>query len=379
MTAIRRAAAFVFRQLDLPLGVLVGLLVALGLTVLYSATYDTPARFYDQLRNVGVALLVMWIAAQISPQTLLRAAVPVYGVGVCLLIAVFLFGVSRKGATRWLYIGVTTIQPSEIMKIAMPLMLAWYFHRRESMVRMRDFFAAAFLLLLPVALIARQPDMGTAILVFAAGIYVIFFAGLSWKLIVPVLLAGMVALGGLFAFEDRLCHADARWPGFKEYQRQRVCTLLDPSLDPLGKGFHTIQSTIAVGSGGMTGKGWLKGTQTHLEFIPERHTDFIFAVHSEEFGLLGNTALLLLYLGLVARGLIIAANAPTFFARLLAGAITMILFTYAFVNMGMVSGILPVVGVPLPLVSYGGTALVTLFLGLGILMSIQRHRKLVQT
>ena len=379
MTAIRRAAAFVFRQLDLPLGVLVGLLVALGLTVLYSATYDTPARFYDQLRNVGVALLVMWIAAQISPQTLLRAAVPVYGVGVCLLIAVFLFGVSRKGATRWLYIGVTTIQPSEIMKIAMPLMLAWYFHRRESMVRMRDFFAAAFLLLLPVALIARQPDMGTAILVFAAGIYVIFFAGLSWKLIVPVLLAGLVALGGLFAFEDRLCHADARWPGFKEYQRQRVCTLLDPSLDPLGKGFHTIQSTIAVGSGGMTGKGWLKGTQTHLEFIPERHTDFIFAVHSEEFGLLGNTALLLLYLGLVARGLVIAANAPTFFARLLAGAITMILFTYAFVNMGMVSGILPVVGVPLPLVSYGGTALVTLFLGLGILMSIQRHRKLVQT
>ena len=379
MTAIRRAAAFVFRQLDLPLGVLVGLLVALGLTVLYSATYDAPARFYDQLRNVGVALLVMWIAAQISPQTLLRAAVPVYGVGVCLLIAVFLFGVSRKGATRWLYIGVTTIQPSEIMKIAMPLMLAWYFHRRESMVRMRDFFAAAFLLLLPVALIARQPDMGTAILVFAAGIYVIFFAGLSWKLIVPVLLAGMVALGGLFAFEDRLCHADARWPGFKEYQRQRVCTLLDPSLDPLGKGFHTIQSTIAVGSVGMTGKGWLKGTQTHLEFIPERHTDFIFAVHSEEFGLLGNTALLLLYLGLVARGLIIAANAPTFFARLLAGAITMILFTYAFVNMGMVSGILPVVGVPLPLVSYGGTALVTLFLGLGILMSIQRHRKLVQT
>ncbi len=379
MTAIRRAAAFLFRQLDLTLAVFAGLLVAVGLTVLYSATYDAPARFYDQLRNVGVAVLVMWIAAQVSPQTLLRAAVPVYAAGVGLLIAVFLFGVSRKGATRWLNIGVTTIQPSEIMKIAMPLMLAWYFHKRESMVRMRDFFAAAFLLLLPVGLIARQPDLGTAVLVFAAGIYVIFFAGLSWKLIVPVLLAGLVALGGLLAFEDRLCGADVRWPGFKEYQRQRVCTLLDPSLDPLGKGFHTIQSTIAVGSGGMTGKGWLKGTQTHLEFIPERHTDFIFAVHSEEFGLLGNTALLLLYLGLVARGLIIAANAPTFFSRLLAGAITLILFTYAFVNMGMVSGILPVVGVPLPLVSYGGTALVTLFLGIGILMSIQRHRKLVQT
>ncbi len=261
----------------------------------------------------------------------------------------------------------------------MPLMIAWYFHRREVLVRARDYLLAALLLAVPVALIAKQPDLGTALLVFAAGMYVIFFAGLSWKLIVPAVIAAVVVVIGVVVLEDRICQAEVSWPGFKEYQKHRVCTLLDPSSDPLGKGFHTIQSTIAVGSGGTMGKGWLKGTQTHLEFIPERHTDFIFAVYAEEFGLTGNLVLLLLYCFLIARGLIIAANAPTYFARLLAGAITMILFTYAFVNMGMVSGILPVVGVPLPLVSYGGTALVTLFLGIGILMSIQKHRKLVQT
>ena len=327
----------------------------------------------------GIALLVMWVAAQIPPQNLMRIAVPVYAVGVGLLVAVFLFGVRKKGATRWLNLGVTTIQPSEIMKIAMPLMIAWYFHKHEVMVRVRDYLVAGLLLAVPVGLIAKQPDLGTALLVFAAGMYVIFFAGLSWKLIIPALVAGVVAMGAVMAYEERICQPEVSWPGFKEYQKHRICTLLDPSTDPLGKGFHTIQSTIAVGSGGITGKGWLKGTQTHLEFIPERHTDFIFAVHSEELGLIGNVILLILYCLLVGRGLIIAANAPTFFSRLLAGAITMILFTYAFVNMGMVSGILPVVGVPLPLVSYGGTALVTLFLGIGMLMSIQKHRKLVQT
>jgi rod shape determining protein RodA len=376
---IRRWAAKVFGQLDPALMVIVSLLLATGLMVLFSATYDQPSRFYDQLRNIGVALLVMWIAAQVPPQTLMRVAVPVYLIGVALLVAVFLFGVRKKGATRWLNLGVTTIQPSEIMKIAMPLMIAWYFHKHEVMVRARDHIVAALLLVVPVGLIAKQPDLGTALLVFAAGMYVIFFAGLSWKLIVPALLAGVVAVAGVIAFEDRICEPEVSWPGFKDYQKHRICTLLDPTSDPLGKGFHTIQSTIAVGSGGATGKGWLKGTQTHLEFIPERHTDFIFAVYSEEFGLLGNIVLLLLYCFLIGRGLIIAANAPTFFSRLLGGAITMILFTYAFVNMGMVSGILPVVGVPLPLVSYGGTALVTLFLGIGILMSIQKHRKLVQT
>ena len=376
---LKRAARFVFGELDGPLLVIVLLLLAFGLTALFSATYDTPGRFYDQLRNIAVALLIMWIAAHIPPQTLMRAAVPVYLIGVALLVAVFLFGVTKKGATRWLSLGVTVIQPSEIMKIAMPLMIAWYFHRHEALVRVRDYAAAAGLLLVPVLLIAKQPDLGTAILVLAAGLYVIFFAGLSWKLIVPVLVAGVLATGSLIYFEDEVCQPGVSWPGMKDYQKSRICTLLDPTTDPLGKGFHTIQSTIAVGSGGLTGKGWLKGTQTHLEFIPERHTDFIFAVYAEEFGFLGNLVLLLLYSWLILRGLMIAANAPTFFARLLAGAITMIFFTYAFVNLGMVSGILPVVGVPLPFVSYGGTALVTLFLGIGILMSIQKHRKLVQT
>ena len=365
--------------LDPALTTIAGLLVLTGLVVLYSATIDQPARFYDQLRNLGVALLVMWVAAQVPPQTLMRVAVPIYLTGVGLLLAVFLFGVHKKGATRWLNIGVTVIQPSEIMKIAMPLMIAWYFHKHEVLVRTRDYVVAALLLAVPVGLIAKQPDLGTALLVSAAGLYVIFFAGLSWKLIGPALLAGVVAVAGVIILEDRICQTEVAWPGFKDYQKQRICTLLDPSTDPLGKGFHTIQSTIAVGSGGATGKGWLKGTQTHLEFIPERHTDFIFAVHAEEFGLIGNLVLLTLFAALIARGLVIAANAPTFFARLLAGAITMIFFTYAFVNMGMVSGILPVVGIPLPLVSYGGTALVTLFVGIGILMSIQKHRKLVQT
>ena len=376
---IKRSLRFIFGELDGALLTIAVLLLATGLTVLYSATYDTPGRLNDQLRNIAVALLVMWVAAQIPPQLLMRVAVPVYLIGTGLLVAVVLFGVTKKGAQRWLYLGFTTIQPSELMKIAMPLMIAWYFHRREALVRARDYLIAAVLLLVPVLLIAKQPDLGTAILVLAAGLYVIFFAGLSWKLIIPVLLAGVVAVGALLYFEDSACQPGVPWPGMKDYQKHRICTLLDPTTDPLGKGFHTIQSTIAVGSGGITGKGWLKGTQTHLEFIPERHTDFIFAVYAEEFGLIGNIFLLLLYAWLIVRGLMIAAGAPTLFARLLAGAITMIFFTYAFVNMGMVSGILPVVGVPLPLVSYGGTALVTLFLGIGILMSIQRHRKLVQT
>jgi rod shape determining protein RodA len=376
---IKRGARLVFGQLDGTLMVTILILLCMGMMVLYSATYDTPVRFYDQMRNIAVAMLVMWVAAQVPPQTLMRVALPIYTVGIALLIAVAMFGAVRKGARRWLDLGVTSIQPSEIMKIAMPLTLAWYFHKREALVRTRDYLVAGLLLALPVGLIAKQPDLGTAILVSAAGLYVIFFAGLTWKLILPVFVAGLIGIAGVLYFGDRICEPEVQWPGMHDYQKHRICTLLDPSTDPLGKGFHTIQSTIAVGSGGATGKGWLKGTQTHLEFIPERHTDFIFAVYSEEFGLMGNCALLLLYLCLIARGLVIAANAPTMFARLLAGSISMIFFTYTFVNMGMVSGVLPVVGVPLPLVSYGGTALVTLFLGLGILMSVQNHRKLVQT
>ncbi|TSA15886.1 MAG: rod shape-determining protein RodA [Betaproteobacteria bacterium] len=353
-------------KIDPPLFALAFALLLLGLITLASAANDTPSRINAQAVSILVALTVMWTVAQFQPQTLMRFAVPVYAFGLVLLIAVALFGDVVNGARRWLNLGVTRIQPSEIMKIAMPLMLAWYFHRYEATLRLRQYIVASLLLIIPVLLIARQPDLGTALLVTAAGFYVIFLAGLSWKLLLGMLLAAGASLPFL-------------WPLLHDYQRRRILTLLDPATDPLGAGYHIIQSTIAVGSGGLAGKGWLKGTQAHLEFLPERSTDFIFAVYSEEFGLLGNCLLLLLYLLLIGRGLAIAANAPTFFARLLAGAVTLTFFTYAFVNMGMVSGILPVVGVPLPLISFGGTALVTLFLGIGILMSIHRHRKLVQT
>lgn len=353
-------------SIDTSLMVIATLILAVGLATLYSATYENPARLQSQLVNIAVALAVMWVVSQVPPQTLMRLAVPVYLAGVLLLVGVALFGEVVNGARRWLHVGIVRFQPSEIMKIAMPLMLAWYFHRREATPRLRDFAVAAVLLAVPAFLIVRQPDLGTTLLVLAAGFFVIFLAGLSWKVIAGLALAGLGA-------------APLLWSVLHDYQRRRILTLLDPTSDPLGAGYHIIQAQIAVGSGGLTGKGWLAGTQTHLEFIPERSTDFILAVYSEEFGLAGNAALLVLYLLLIGRGLAIAAGAPTVFARLLAGAITLIFFTYAFVNMGMVSGILPVVGVPLPLVSYGGTALVTLFLGIGILMSIQKHRKLVQT
>lgn len=366
MKAIDRLVARIAAPLDNSLLSISSGLLLLGLLTLYSAASDSPTRISTQFVNVGIALTAMWIAAKVPPQTLMRFAVPGYLLGVLLLVAVAMFGDVRNGARRWLSLGVGSVQPSELMKIAMPLMLAWYFHKNEAALRLRDYLVAGVLLALPTVLIARQPDLGTALLVAAAGFYVIFLAGLSWKLLIGMVAACLASLPFL-------------WSLLHDYQRRRILTLLDPTQDPLGAGYHIIQSTIAVGSGGITGKGWLKGSQTHLEFIPERTTDFIFAVYSEEFGLIGNVVLLLLYLALITRGLMIAANAPTFFSRLLAGAVTLTFFTYAFVNMGMVSGILPVVGVPLPLVSYGGTALVTLFVGIGILMSINRHRKLVQT
>lgn len=350
---------------DGALSLIMFLILSVGIITLYSAGIDFPGRVEDQLRNILVAFVIMWIAANIPPQTLMRFAIPAYALGVSLLIAVAVFGIVKKGSRRWINIGMV-IQPSEIMKIAMPLMLAWYFQKREGMITWRDYLVAALLLALPVGLIIRQPDLGTGTLVLAAGFYVIFLAGLSWRVLIGLAVAAGASLPVL-------------WSVLHDYQRQRVMMLIDPTSDPLGKGFHIIQSTIAVGSGGVFGKGWLKGTQAHLEFIPERTTDFIFAVFSEEFGLIGNGVLLFLYMLLIGRGMMIAVNAPTMFTRLLAGAITLIFFTYAFVNMGMVSGILPVVGVPLPFMSYGGTALVTLGLGAGILMSIQRHRKLIQT
>ncbi|WP_423195202.1 MULTISPECIES: rod shape-determining protein RodA [unclassified Cupriavidus] len=367
-----------FTGFDKPLALIVFLLFATGIVALYSAAIDMPGRVEDQLRNILLSYVVMMVVAYMPTQLLMRIAVPLYTVGVALLIGVAMFGLIRKGARRWLNIGVV-IQPSEVMKIAMPLMLAWYFQKREGVIRWFDFVVALLLLALPVGLIAKQPDLGTGLLVLAAGLYVIYFAGLSWRLILPLMALVVVAITLLVSYESQICAPGVNWPILHDYQQHRVCTLLDPTTDPLGKGFHTIQSIIAIGSGGVTGKGWLKGTQTHLEFIPEKHTDFIFAVFSEEFGLIGNAVLLVLYLLLIFRGLYIAANAPTLFSRLLAGAITLIFFTYAFVNMGMVSGILPVVGVPLPLLSYGGTALVTLGMGIGILMSISRQKRLIQT
>jgi len=364
--AIRRLGAQAVEGIDGPLLAIALALVGVGLATLYSASYDAPGRVTNQLFNVGVALCAMWVVAKIPPQTLMRLALPAYLAGLVLLVLVALFGDIVNGARRWLHVGIGRFQPSEMMKLALPLMLAWYFHKNEASLRVRDFAVAAVLLAVPVWLVARQPDLGTAVLVGAAGFYVIFFAGINWKVLAGLAVAGLAA-------------APPLWGLLHDYQRRRILTLLDPTQDPLGAGYHIIQSTIAVGSGGLAGKGWLKGTQTHLEFIPERHTDFIFAVYSEEFGLIGNSLLLVLYAVLIARGLMIAANAPTFFSRLLAGAVTLIFFTYAFVNMGMVSGILPVVGVPLPFVSYGGTALLTLFVGIGLLMSIHRHRKLVQT
>jgi rod shape determining protein RodA len=345
---------------------IVGCLAVIGMVTLYSAGNDFPWRVNDQLRNFSVALAVMFVVANIPPPVLMRLAVPIYLVGVALLVATAAHGVIVKGAQRWLDIGVGRIQPAEIMKLGLPLMLAWYFHKREGSLRAFDFIVAGVLMLVPVALIVKQPDLGTALLVLAAGSFVIFFAGLPWKWLAVMIVAGVAPL-------------PLGWTLMHDYQRERILTLIDPSTDPLGKGFHTLQAMIAIGSGGLLGKGWMQGTQTHLEFIPERTSDFIFAVYSEEFGLVGNAVLVLLFIALVWRALAISLNAPTLFARLLAAAIALIIFTYSFVNMGMVSGILPVVGVPLPFISYGGTALVTLGMACGMLMSIAANRKLVQS
>ena len=355
----------------------VALLAAIGQVVMYSVAYDIPGRYLDHLRNLLIAAGVMLVVSQIPPQRLQALAVPAYVAGVVLLVAVELFGLTRKGAQRWLDLGVITIQPSELMKIAMPLMLAWWFQRREGRLGKRDFLAAGALLAVPVGLILKQPDLGTALLVLASGLFVIFFAGLSWKLIVPPLVLGAVGVVTLIVMEPQWCAPGVDWVVLHEYQRQRVCTLLDPTKDPLGKGFHILQGMIAIGSGGLWGKGFMEGTQTHLDFVPERSTDFIFAAFSEEFGFLGVLGLLAAYTYFVARGLMLAAEASTLFGRLLAGALILVQFVYAFVNMGMVSGILPVVGVPLPFLSYGGTAMVSLGASLGMILSVGRYKRLV--
>lgn len=363
-----------FRGFDPLLLLIIAGMASLGLLAMYSAGYDHGTRFVDHGRNMLLAAAILFVVAQIPPHKLMAVAVPLYTLGVVLLVAVLLFGITRKGAQRWVNVGVV-IQPSEILKIAGPLMLAWWFHQREGVLRAIDFVVAFVLLMVPVALIMKQPDLGTALLVMAAGLSVIFFAGLPWKLVVPPVVLGAVGIAWLIWNEPWLCVDGQSWYLLHDYQRTRVCTLLDPMRDPLGRGFHIIQGMIAIGSGGVWGKGFMAGTQTHLEFIPERTTDFIFAAYSEEFGLLGNLALIVGFLLLVWRGLAIAAKSQTLFGRLMACAVAMIFFTYAFVNMGMVSGILPVVGVPLPFISYGGTAMVTLGLALGVLMSVARSQR----
>jgi len=364
---ISRLFYILSRRIDGPLMVSLVLTLALGLTVVYSASGGASFdRVIGQGRNIAIAAAALWVVANIPPQALMRLAVPVYAAGLALLVGVALFGEVRNGARRWLNLGFTTIQPSEIMKIGVPLVLAWYFHRHQESIKLRDYAVAAILLALPVGLVVRQPDLGTSLLIFASGFFVIFLAGLSWKILGGVAVTGLVSLPFL-------------WGMLHDYQRRRVLTLLDPNEDPLGAGYHIIQATIAIGSGGVLGKGWLNGTQAQLDFVPERSTDFILAVFGEEFGLAGNLVLIALYIIIVGRGLMIAANASTTFARLTAGAVTLTFFIYAFVNMGMVSGILPVVGVPLPLVSYGGTALLSMLAGFGILMSISTHKQLVSS
>ena len=363
---------------DWPLLALLVLMTVLGMTVMHSAVGGTDWRFADQSRNFLIALVFMWGAAMLPPPLLMRMAPYFYVMGVVLLLGVEFFGETSKGATRWLDLGVVRIQPSEMLKISVPLMLAWYFHRNQGRLRVLDFLVAGVLLAIPFSLIVMQPDLGTALLVFASGFCVIYFGGLSFKLLVPIAVVVVLGLGTLVYHEKEICQPDVDWVVLHEYQKYRVCTLLDPSSDPLGKGFHTIQSMIAVGSGGVYGKGYMQGTQAHLDFIPERTTDFVFAVYAEEFGLYGGIMLLVLYGLLIVRGLAIAAKAHTQFGRLMAGSMAMMFFVYVFVNVGMVTGILPVVGVPLPFMSYGGTALLTLGIACGILMSISRYRPVRQ-
>jgi len=350
-------------HIDFPLLIGILSLMILGLFIVYSAGGQSMDIVYRQAIRLGVALVVMLIIAQIPPRTYKKWAVPFFVIGVLMLVAVLLVGHVGKGAQRWLDLGFMKFQPSEVMKLIVPIMIAWFISQDSLPVKISTIIVAFILVLIPTLLIAKQPDLGTSLLIASSGVFVIFLAGASWKLI-------GVCVGLASAF------APVLWMFLmKDYQRQRVMTFLNPEQDPLGSGYHIIQSKIAIGSGGLSGKGWLQGTQSQLEFLPERHTDFIFAVFSEEFGLIGVGILLAVYLFIIMRGLWIAVNAQQTFTKLLAGSITLTFFVYVFVNIGMVSGLLPVVGVPLPLVSYGGTSMVTLLAGFGMLMAISTHRR----
>lgn len=364
--ASRVSQGLLFRlHIDLTLLLSLIALIVVGQVILYSASGESTALMQRQGIRIGVALLVMFMIAQISPDTMRRWSPLLFIIGTIMLVAVLLVGTKALGAQRWLNLGLFRFQPSEMMKLAVPMMLAWYLSSGHIPPRNRHLLVALVILLLPVLLIAKQPDLGTSLLVSSAGLFVIFMAGVSWRLILGFAFAGLAFSVPMWLFLMR------------DYQRQRVLTMLNPESDPLGSGYHIIQSKIAIGSGGTFGKGWLNGTQSHLEFLPERHTDFIFSVFSEEFGFSGVLILLALYLLIIFRGIYITTQAHGTFARLLGASIVLTFLIYVFVNIGMVSGILPVVGVPLPLVSYGGTSIVTLMAGFGILMSIHTHRKLL--
>lgn len=352
-------------HIDLPLWIGIILLSAMGMVVLYSAGDKSIELLNRQLIRLFLAFIVMIAVAQINPRTLKHWAPWIFGIGLLMLVAVLVFGEVGKGAQRWLNLGVFRFQPSELMKIAVPIMTAWYLSEAALPPRRARLMIATTIVIVPTLLIAKQPDLGTSLLIASSGFFVLLLAGLGWKLIASVitLMAASTPI-----FWNYLLH---------DYQRQRILTFINPETDPLGSGYHIIQSTIAIGSGGLYGKGWLNGTQSHLDFLPERSTDFVFAVFSEEFGFLGTLLLLAVYIAIISRGIVIAVNAQDTFSRLVAGSLTLTFFVYVFVNIGMVSGILPVVGLPLPLISYGGTSMVTIMAAFGILMSIHTHRKLV--
>ncbi len=351
-------------HLDWPLLLGMLLLVIFGLLILFSASGENWAMIERQGFRLAFATLIMVVIAQLPVRQLKGWLLPIFIVGVLLLIVVLIFGHVGKGAQRWLDIKIFKFQPSEMMKLAMPLTLAWYFDQKRLPPRKRELAIAALAILIPTGLIAKQPDLGTALLVVSSGVFVIFLAGISWKYILSIIILGV----GYIPFH---------WSYFmRDYQRQRVLTFLNPESDPLGAGYHIIQSKIAIGSGGFYGKGWMNGTQSQLDFLPERHTDFIFSVMAEEFGFAGVVLLVALYLFIIGRCLFIATQAQDSFSRLAIGSLTLIFFTYILVNIGMVSGLFPVVGLPLPLVSYGGTSLVTLMAGFGVIMSLHTHRKL---
>ncbi len=360
---IKGFAQRLFSGIDIVLLLTIALLVLVGVLTLYSASGEDMHMVQRQFIHLLVAFTVMLVFTQLSSQLLQQSAIWIYAAGIVVLILVLLIGSTGKGAQRWLDLGFFKFQPSEIMKLAVPLMVARYFADKTLPPRFIDIFWALLIVLVPVLLIAKQPDLGTALLVASAGIFGVFFAGISWKWILGSLVSLMVAAPLMFFY------------GMHNYQRQRVLTFLDPSSDKLGSGYHIIQSSIAIGSGGVDGKGWLKGDQSRLDFLPERHTDFIFAVFGEEFGLTGAILLLFLFLFIIYRGLYLAANGKDTFSRLLGGSLAMTFFVYLIVNTGMVSGVMPVVGVPLPLVSYGGTSLVTLMAAFGLMMGLRDKQR----